>query len=229
MGGPSNVVQNLARHLSRQHQLSVINVEERPYPTGLGHWLDGNVDVWQEKVSFLDGRVVIPAAIQKTKRAFLLRNQVDLCHAHCPSDALVEIINPRKPLVLTLHGYPTPEILLNGTMKPNSLRFRALQWIEKNAIKRADAIIVVGMALKKWVIDEFGVDPHKIFYIPNGVNVEEFSLISHQRRTDPVKSITWRINTAFCLQSIFRRDMAPNTLLRPFPKLYKNIPILFVS
>lgn len=224
VGGPSNVVQNLARHLSRQHQLSVINVEERPYPTGLGHWLDGNVDVWQEKVSFLDGRVVIPAAIQKTKRAFLLRNQVDLCHAHCPSDALVEIINPRKPLVLTLHGYPTPEILLNGTMKPNSLRFRALQWIEKNAIKRADAIIVVGMALKKWVIDEFGVDPHKIFYIPNGVNVEEFSLISHQRRTDPVKK--YNLEDKHCL--LFTKHFSPRYgaeyLVKALPEVIQKYP-----
>ncbi|MCE5338451.1 MAG: glycosyltransferase family 4 protein [Methanomicrobiaceae archaeon] len=224
VGGPSNVVQNLAHYLSRQHQISVINVEEQPYPTGLGHWFDEIIEVWQEKVSFFDGRIVIPAAIQKAKRALLLRNQVDLCHAHCPSDALVEVINPLKPLVLTLHGYPTLEILLNRTMKSNSLRFRALQWIEKSAIKRADAIIVVGKALKDWVITEFGADPHKVFYIPNGVNVEEFSPISHQKRIDLVKK--YNLDNKHCL--LFTKHFSPrygaDYLVRALPKIIQKYP-----
>lgn len=224
VGGPSNVVQNLAHYLSRDHSVSVINSEEQPYPTGLGHWFDGEIEVWQEKVSFFNGRVIIPAAIRKTKRAFLLRNQVDLCHAHCPSDALVEVINPLKPLVLTLHGYPTPEILFNGTMEPNSLKFRALQWIEKNAIKRADAIIVVGKALKKWVVNEFGVDPCKVFYIPNGVNIEEFSPISHQRRIDLVKK--YNLDNKHCLlfTKHFSSRYGAEYLVKALPEVIQKYP-----
>lgn len=224
VGGPANVVQHLALCLSREHQVSVINSEEPLYPTGLGHWFDGEIEVWQEKVSFFGDRIVIPGAIQKAKRAFLLRNRVDLCHAHGPSDALIELINPLKPLVLTLHGYPTPEILLNGTMKPNSLKFRALQWIEKAAIKRADAIIVVGKTLKKWVINEFGVDPEKVFYVPNGVNIEEFSPISHQRRIDLVKK--YNLDNKHCL--LFTKHFSPRYgaefLVKALPKVVQKYP-----
>jgi len=178
--GPAHVVLNLASYLSREHEVSVINMEDPPYPRGLGHWLDGDVQVWQETLWFLNTQTIIQGAIQKTKRAFLLRNHVDLYNAHGPFNALIGLIDRSKPLVLTFHGYSSLETLSKGIIKPKSFKFRVYRWVERRTVQRADAIIAVGTRQKRWIIDELGADPHKIFHVPNGVDLERFN--PHDKR-----------------------------------------------
>ena len=48
VGGGSQVIQNLSRQLSTEHKVIVINMEEKGLPTGLGHWKDGKIEVYQE-------------------------------------------------------------------------------------------------------------------------------------------------------------------------------------
>lgn len=177
VGGPANVVQHISSELSQEHKISVINMEQSPYSLGLGHWYDEKVSVWQEKLWLPHTQVVIQGAIQKAKRAFLLRDQVDLYHAQGPFNALIGLLDRSKPLVLTLHGYPTLESLSNGTIKPDSLKFKIYRWIEKKTVERADAIIVVGMRQKEWLVNEMGVDPKKIFQVSNGVDIQKFKPI----------------------------------------------------
>lgn len=177
VGGPANVVQHLSSYLSREHEVSIINMEELPYPRGLGHWFDGKISVWQEKLWFPHNQTVIQGAIQKTKRALLLRNKVDLYHAHGPFNALIGLFDRSKPLVVTFHGYPILESLSRGTIKPNSLKFKIYRWIEKKTVERADAIIVVGKRQKEWLVNEIEVDPNKLFQVPNGVDILKFSPI----------------------------------------------------
>jgi len=47
-------------------------------------------------------------------------------------------------------------------------------WI-KNFVKRADALAVVSDSLKKVAVNEWGVDPKKVFTVGNGVNLHKFN------------------------------------------------------
>ncbi|MCK4717826.1 MAG: glycosyltransferase family 4 protein, partial [Thermoplasmata archaeon] len=47
--------------------------------------------------------------------------------------------------------------------------------MEKKAVKRADAIIVVDSTIGRWARSELGADRKKVFLIPNGVDTEMFS------------------------------------------------------
>ncbi len=175
IGGPANAVRHLARYLSREHTVSVIHMESPPYAMGLGHWADGPVQVWQERL-WMPGRLVLLQGIlQKVKRALLLRNGVDLYHAHGPFNALIGLLDRTRPLVLTCHGYLTLESVANGEIRPGSIRFRIYRWVEKRTVQRADAIVAVGNRLRDWVIRELDADPNKVFFVPNGVDPESFA------------------------------------------------------
>lgn len=210
VGGPSTVVQNISSYLSREHDVSVINMEQLPYSLGLGHWFDGEISVWQEKLWFPGTQTVIQGAIQKTKRALLLRDHVDLYHAHSPFNALVGLFDRSRPLVLTFHGYPTLESLSKGTIKPNSLKFKIYRWIEKRTVDRADAIIVVGKRQIEWLVNELGADVQKIFYVPNGVNINKFRPLSPLEQANAIQKYALNGKKCLLFQNIFRHGMARN-------------------
>lgn len=81
----------------------------------------------------------------------------------------------RKPMVITLHGY-IEELIINHNFKKNSIHFKTLCWMEKKVLQKANAIIAVGKTLRNWIIYEYGINPDKIFYIPNGVDAKKFKL-----------------------------------------------------
>jgi len=224
VGGPANVVQHIASFLSQEHDVSVINMEQPPYPRGLGHWFDGKISVWQEKLWLPSNLIVIQGAIQKTKRALLLRNQIDLYHAHGPLDALIGLIDRSKPLVITFHGYPTLESLSKGTIKPNSLKFKIYRWIEKKTVDRADAIIVVGKRQKEWLINEIEAVPRKMFHVPNGIDIDEFPPISHQRRIDLVKKYSLDNKHCLLFTKHFSTRYGAEILVKALPKIIQRYP-----
>jgi glycosyltransferase involved in cell wall biosynthesis len=230
VGGPANVVQHIASFLSQDHDVSVINMEQPPYPRGLGHWFDGKISVWQEKLWLPSNLIVILGAIQKTKRALLLRNQVDLYHAHGPFNALIGLIDRSKPLVITFHGYPTLESLFNGTIKPNSLKFKIYRWIEKKTVDRADAIIVVGKRQKEWLINDLGAYPNKVFQVPNGVDIIKFRPIPV---TDHNSNFGFAKDTKIIIfVKAFTAQSGISYLIHSIPKIqasYPNIGILAIG
>lgn len=172
--GPANVVCNLSDRLSKEHTVSVINFEKPSYPTGLGHWVDGKVQVWQERILSPRTFVFAQGVVQKMKRAFILRRQTDLYHAHGYLDGLIGLLDRSKPLVLTYHGMPIQEALASNWLKPGTLELRIYQTIEKLVLRRADAIIVLNNRMKNWMITEQGVEPNKLVLIPNGVDISKF-------------------------------------------------------
>lgn len=224
VGGPANVVQYIASYLSREHEVSVIYMEEPPYPQGLGHWFDGNVSVWQERLWFTGTQTVIQGAIQKTKRALLLRDQVDLYHAHGPFNALIGLLDRSKPLVLTFHGYPTLESLFVGTIRPNSLKFKIYRWIEKKTVNRADAIIVVGKKQKDWLVDELGAEVQKVFHVPNGVNVSEFYPTSPSELTKTVQKYALHGKKCLLFSKHFSPRYGAEYLVKALPIIVKVYP-----
>ena len=198
--GVSHVVQNLVKILKTTHKLYVINMEDVRRPVGLGHWKDGSIDVYQEKMWYSKKFKLIQTLFQTTKRAWLLRKKVDIYHTHAPFYSGIGLLDKKKPLVLTMHGYSTLETVAFGRIKPDSLGFRFIRWMERKAVARADAVTVVGRAIKDWAIRELHADPEKVFFVPNGVDANLFKkstdlkkekIISHKKITPQSKIVTY--------------------------------------
>jgi len=172
--GVSHVVQNLVKILKTTHKLYVINMEDVRRPVGLGHWKDGSIDVYQEKMWYSKKFKLIQTLFQTTKRAWLLRKKVDIYHTHAPFYSGIGLLDKKKPLVLTMHGYSTLETVAFGRIKPDSLGFRFIRWMERKAVARADAVIAVDSTIAEWCKTDLACDPDKLFTITNGVDTSAF-------------------------------------------------------
>ena len=76
---------------------------------------------------------------------------------------------------MTLHGYYSKESVKYSLKFLNSIYSEILKFIEYISIRRADIIIVVGKGIGKYVIDQFDVNPQKLVYIPNGIDVDKIN------------------------------------------------------
>lgn len=94
--------------------------------------------------------------------------------------------NSRKiKKVITLHSYPTRELIAHGKLDPHSLRFVLLKWLEKKSAYKSDLLIAVDTRLKDWIIEEFGEDTaEKVIVMLNGVDLNLFKPI----KTSDVRS-----------------------------------------
>ena len=174
MEGPANVVHSLGEILVRENELWVVTTEVPSYPRGLGHWHDGKVQVWQERLLLQNQFFMSQNLLLKLRRAFALRKEIDLYHAHGMYDATVGLFVPSKPLVITYHGLPIQEALVSGWIRPRSIKLIFYSFLERMVLRRADAIIVLNDRIRDWMIKGQGIDPCKIFLVPNGVDVKKF-------------------------------------------------------
>lgn len=224
IGGPSIVIQELVRHFKDENKIFVINMEEIGYPKGLGHWKDGEVDIYQERLYFNNRYTKFQKLFQTTKRALLIRKKVDLYHTHGITYSGIGFIDKKKPLVLTIHGYPTLESVVSGRVKPNSLQFKYLHQMGKKTVERADAVIAVGRKIKEWIIKELGADSGKLFYIPNGINIQIFKRINISK-AEMAKKIGIENNKRII---VYAKDITEingiRTLIKSMPNVIKTHP-----
>lgn len=78
----------------------------------------------------------------------------------------------RIPIILEVN-----EVSGIGRVRGQVLKSLA-KTIEMKNFKKADAIIVVSRFLKEHIVNSFGIDPNKIFIVPNAVNPDEFNIDS---------------------------------------------------
>ena len=164
-GGTSVHPTEIARVLSKRNKVFFVTNSSRKEVI---HEND-NLTVYIEK-AITHGRT-----LQKIKRAYLIRNNVDLFHIHDPRSGLFGIIERNKPLILTTHGYITKEAVANKITTENSLLFKIYLKIQKVSVKRADAVIAVDKRIYEWLMNEIGCDESKLYHIPNGANIDKFS------------------------------------------------------
>ncbi|PKP60357.1 MAG: hypothetical protein CVT88_03315 [Candidatus Altiarchaeales archaeon HGW-Altiarchaeales-1] len=175
VGGVSHVVQALAKQFSSDHNVFVVDIGDGGVRNGFGYWKDYNIDVYTERfypVNYL--YLPIQMIIQTTKRAMLLRKRADLYHTHGEFYSGIGFIDKRKPLVLTMHGYPALEQVASGRIKPNSIQFKFIMWVTKKVVQRADAVIAVDSTLENWIRTSLDCNTNKLFVVPNGVDTKKF-------------------------------------------------------
>lgn len=94
------------------------------------------------------------------------------CHTwytHLAGALLKQLLG--APLVLTTHSLEP-----HRPWKREQLdtAYQASSWIEKTAYQNADGVVAVSEAMKKDVQELYGVAPHRIQVIPNGIDEERY-------------------------------------------------------
>lgn len=166
-GGIATHVKGLVNVLSEKNKIFLIAPNLKS-----SYEIKENIEIYRTKRINRKYFTTLTTILPTTIKAFSLRNKVDLFHCHGFPFGVSALIN-KKPLVLTVHGYSSLETLARGRVSKNSLGFKLLRKMEKLAVKRADAIICVDSRIEKWLKEE--LTAKKVFCIPNGVNIEEFS------------------------------------------------------
>jgi glycosyltransferase involved in cell wall biosynthesis len=172
IGGGGYHVYNLTRELVKKGvDVTVFTFNTSKGSSLMGKIVEkqfGRVKVYRFPMFSVPGTIY---AIAPTLILSLLREEPDIIHAHgyqfFTSDvaAMVSRIK-KKPLVLTLHGFP------RGFSKASHKMYFNL--IGKKTLKTTKKIIAVSSK----VAEEFkaiGVPNERIVIIPNGVNLEEFN------------------------------------------------------
>ena len=101
----------------------------------------------------------------------------DILHAHSPVlDALAALRVARRrklPFVYEIRAFWEDAAVGNGTGREGSARYRLTRALESWAVRRADAVGVICEGLRADLVAR-GVDPAKLFVVPNGVDMDLF-------------------------------------------------------
>lgn len=76
------------------------------------------------------------------------------------------------PLVLTTHSLEPSRPWKAEQLGEGGYRLSC--WIERTAYQNADGVIAVSQEMARDVVDAYGIDPHKVRVIHNGVDPDEF-------------------------------------------------------
>lgn len=169
-GGVATHVKEIVNVLSTKNKIILITPSQRK-----SHEISNNVEIHRVKTIRRKHLTTLTTILSPAREAFQIKNKVDLFHCHDLLSGVAGFIAKKTPLIITVHGVPTLENVISGRIKQNSLEFKLLRKIEEKTAKRADAVIAADSAIKNWLTDHLKINKEKLFCIPNGVNIKEFS------------------------------------------------------
>lgn len=118
------------------------------------------------------------AATAKRLDALVEQTRPDILHAHSPvldGYAALRVGKRRDlPVVYEIRAFWEDAAVGNGTGTEGSLRYNATRWLETRACRQADAVGAICEGLLGDLRARGGIDPAKLFTIPNAVDIEEF-------------------------------------------------------
>jgi glycosyltransferase involved in cell wall biosynthesis len=95
----------------------------------------------------------------------------DLVHGHGDNCFFPSLLRSGTPFIMTFHGTLKGAFSLLSRLGPRAI---PAFYTEKVAAIKCDMAIACSAAVKKELIDFYGVNPNKIVVIHNGVNTEKF-------------------------------------------------------
>ena len=105
------------------------------------------------------------------------QEQPDLIHAHSPclwGVAALRVARRRKlPFVYEIRGFWEDAAVDQKKTTETSLKYRLSRWLETRVVRQADVVTTIAQQLKDDLVQR-GINPDKIFLVPNGVNTDRF-------------------------------------------------------
>jgi glycosyltransferase involved in cell wall biosynthesis len=170
LGGIATHIKELANALSTKNRVVIITSSQTSSFTSLG-----NIEIYRVKRLQKRHFTTVTTILSLMKKANTFKNRVNLFHVHSFPCGGIGLINRTHPLILTVHGYTSLEMVTSGRIKMNSIGFKAARKFEQMMVRRADAIIAVDSTIENWLKKDLKADESKVYCIPNGVNVQQFS------------------------------------------------------
>jgi PEP-CTERM/exosortase A-associated glycosyltransferase len=103
--------------------------------------------------------------------------QPDILHAHSPALGALAAARVAKrrglPLIYEIRAFWEDAAVGNGTGREGDIKYRLVRALERYAIDRADAVVVICDGLRRDLVER-GVAADKITVSPNGVDLELF-------------------------------------------------------
>lgn len=121
---------------------------------------------------------------QLTKRVceVIEETKPDILHAHSPALTGVAALRAGKkygiPVVYECRGFWEDAAVDHGTCKEDGIRYKLTRALETYVFKHADAVTTICEGLRKDIAGR-GIGNEKITVIPNAVDIEKFSVITH--------------------------------------------------
>lgn len=106
-----------------------------------------------------------------------LRRRPDVIHAHMHEGALIGLVVGRLlgiPMVFDFQGSLTAEMLDHKFLRRESLFYRLLLFLEKEANRRSPVILTSSHNARRLLIEEFACPPDKVRTVPDCVDAEAF-------------------------------------------------------
>lgn len=115
---------------------------------------------------------------------FLRKEKVDVLHFHHKASGAMYAIKNRStpvPFVYTVHN-PLPS-MFNYSVLKQKVRQIPFAILELNLLKSSNGVIAVSRRLKLELAKRYRIEPRKIFFIPNGVDLDVFILRTRELDT----------------------------------------------
>ncbi|MCK4828598.1 glycosyltransferase family 4 protein, partial [bacterium] len=105
------------------------------------------------------------------------RFRPDVIHAHLHEGAFIGFfvsLLMKRPLLFDYQGSMTEEMVDHRFIRRGSFLFKIFKMIEGWIDKKADAIVLSSSSAREHLESEFGISPHKVFSVTDGVDTEIF-------------------------------------------------------
>jgi glycosyltransferase involved in cell wall biosynthesis len=106
------------------------------------------------------------------------RGRADVLHAraHVPvaMALLARLVAPRCRIVFDVRGLMAEEYADAGVWAEGSVMFRAVKWLERVGLRRADQVVVLTERMREWVVGEGLAADEKVTVIPCCVGLARF-------------------------------------------------------
>ena len=109
----------------------------------------------------------------------VLQEKPDILHAHSPlltGYAALKISRKYNiPIVYEVRALWEDAAVDQGKMKEDSMKYKLIRFLETQLVQRVDRVVVISEHLKNEFVER-KIKKKKIYVVPNGVNVEKFSV-----------------------------------------------------
>jgi glycosyltransferase involved in cell wall biosynthesis len=119
------------------------------------------------------------AAGSVTAARIARRQKIDVLHARAHIPLVMALLAQRLcggkcRIVFDIRGLIADEYVDAGVWKEDSLVYKAIKWVERIGVRKADQVVVLTEALFDWLVENLKVDPAKIEVIPCCVDFSRF-------------------------------------------------------
>ncbi len=178
-----------------------------------------------DKLPILNQLVVV-SSLRKRLDQVIEMERPDILHAHSPALNGIAAIQAGKkygiPVVYECRAFWEDAAVDHGTSREWGLRYRLTRSLESYVFQRADAITTICEGLKRDIINR-GLPEEKITVIPNGVDIERFS-VSESKNTELLHELSLENNIVLGFIGSFYAYEGLIFLVQSMPEILKLMP-----